>query len=301
MAKCLKNAKKTVADKTIEYGGTTKVTISYTVDKCLFFAHGTEDTENSDSEKCKCNYPRNVKIIETISDDFEIVAIGKPSHGSVKDVNLPTQSFTWNIGSVGNPLKETNVSLSFTIKHKGTASGSLKVNKSIVYSDNQGNTLDFGDPSITVNKCDYCIDGDKDDIVTVSTSVDNCIDTGVFEVNPFEMQTLGRLLQLNVRVKNVCPNKRLAVAVILTETEDAYGNNPIVRGVKTFLVPKQYGTQCQDVCINCINFVAPEELVADFDPYADTTTLCRKRFFSATIITHHADSDYVPCPDCAVK
>lgn len=292
MSKCIKNARKTVTPKSIECGGTATVTISYTVDKCGFRA--------KDLKLCDCwgDCPKDAKIVETVSDDFEITAIGTPSHGTIAPVTLPAKSFTWNIGDVGSPHEKTNVSLSFTIKHVGTNSGSLKVNKSLVYTDNQNNHPDFGNPYINVGECEEeCVSGADDDAVTVSTTVDNCIDTGFLEVDAFRMQTLGRILQLNIRVKNVCPNKRLSVAAILTETEDKEGNNPIVRGIKTFLVPAQGGDDCQDVCINCINFVAPEELVKDFDNTLDTTTLCRKRFFSATVIAHHADSDFEPCED----
>lgn len=34
------------------------------------------------------------------------------------------------------------------------------------------------------------------------------------------LESLGRILQLDVTVKNVCPNKRVALAVILTEVDE---------------------------------------------------------------------------------
>ena len=291
MANCIKIANKVVSPTEIECGGTATVTISYRVNKCIDY----RENEEKDLD-CFIGCPKNAKIVETISSDFEIIAIGSPNKGSIAPVSLPTNSFTWNIGNVGNPLSETEVRLSFTIKHVSNNYGSLKVNDSLVYTDSKNNTPDFGEPTIFVNECD-CIPGPEDDAVTVSTTVENCVDTGVLVVNPFEMQSLGRILQLNIRVNNVCPNKRLSVAAILTETEDEDGTNPIVRGVKTFLVPAQGGDGCNDMCINCINFVAPEELVSDFDETADTTTMCRDRYFSATVIAHHADSDYEPCTE----
>ena len=41
----------------------------------------------------------------------------------------------------------------------------------------------------------------------------------ILDAGSVMLSSLGRILQLDVTVKNVCPNKRVALAVILTEVD----------------------------------------------------------------------------------
>lgn len=100
---------------------------------------------------------------------------------------------------------------------------------------------------------------------------------------------LGRIVQLDVVLKSVCPGKRLAVSVILGEVDASGVAAP--RGVKHILVPAQTGEECQDVTIKCIQFSLPEAL----DPSGDGSSLCKARNLQAQVIANYVDTDFVCC------
>ena len=93
---------------------------------------------------------------------------------------------------------------------------------------------------------------------------------------------LGRMVYLNVTLQSVCPTKRLAVAVQLTEVDPCGRELP--RGTRFFTVPAQGGTVCRDLVLRCIRFVVPEE-----------GSLCRSRCFRARIMANYLDTDLTAC------
>ena len=54
-------------------------------------------------------------------------------------------------------------------------------------------------------------------------TVAGCSDAVVVDLGDTYLESQGRILQLNTTIKHVCPGKRVALAVILTEV-DAHGN-----------------------------------------------------------------------------
>ena len=79
------------------------------------------------------------------------------------------------------------------------------------------------------------------------------------------LESLGRILQLDVTVKNVCPYKRVALAVILTEIDSSGAEYQ--RGM-------------------------PEDLdVSGGTPNA----MCNTRNFKVRFIAHNIDTDYQCC------
>lgn len=125
------------------------------------------------------------------------------------------------------------------------------------------------------NKTDFAIDGCKD-FVTINTT-------------DVKLQDLGRIVQVNVPIKNVCPGKQVAVAVILTEV-DVEGKE-YQRGIKTILVPAQPGETCKDIMLKCINFILPESL----DVTGDKESICNIRTFKVMVIAHYVDTDFICC------
>lgn len=104
---------------------------------------------------------------------------------------------------------------------------------------------------------------------------------------------LGRILQLNLTLKNVCPRKRVALAVVLTEV-DVYGIEH-QRGLKTFTIPAHTEPGCRDVQVKCIRFIAPEDLdVSGGSPNA----LCNPRNFKIRAFSHYIDTDFRCCTAC---
>lgn len=98
-----------------------------------------------------------------------------------------------------------------------------------------------------------------------------------------------RILQLDVTLKNICPNKRVALAVLLSEVDD-HGNE-YKRGMKTITVPAHTKDGCRDVTVRCIKFVLPEDL----DVSGTTDSICNRRKFKARFITHYIDHDFECC------
>ena len=104
------------------------------------------------------------------------------------------------------------------------------------------------------------------------------------------LESLGRILQLDVTVKNVCPYKRVALAVILTEIDSSGAEYQ--RGMKTITIPAHNAPSCRDVLVKCIKFVLPEDLdVSGGTPNA----MCNTRNFKVRFIAHNIDTDYQCC------
>ena len=113
----------------------------------------------------------------------------------------------------------------------------------------------------------------------------------VFDAGDVVLESLGRILQLDVTLRNVCPNKRVALAVILTEVDEE--DNEYDRGLKTLLIPAHDGDSCRDITVRCLKFVLPE--VLDVTNGADA--MCNERNFRARFIANYVDSGFVCCPD----
>ena len=125
----------------------------------------------------------------------------------------------WKIPELGVSGNEGAL-LEFYIRHIGTASGAKEINESISYKDTENNAATFPSPSVTVD-CGIVI------------QPENC---------PCA----------------VCPDKRVALAVILTEV-DCKGKE-YQRGMKTFTIPAHHSPGCRDILVKCIKFVLPEDL-----------------------------------------
>ena len=177
--------------------------------------------------------------------------------------------------------------LEFTVQHLGVCSGEQQVNESVTYSDDEGNSVTFPSPEITVD-CGTVITPELCP-EPVCVTIDGCEDALEFDAGDIGMESLGRILQLNVTLRNVCPYKRVALAIILTEV-DPHGNE-YKRGLKTVLVPAHTRSTCQDITIRCVKFVLPEEL----DVSGSADAICNKRKFKARFISNYIDNDFACC------
>ncbi|MDO4812551.1 MAG: VWA domain-containing protein, partial [Eubacteriales bacterium] len=125
----------------------------------------------------------------------------------------------------------------------------------------------------------------------VDLQITGCDDTIEFDAGELSLQSLGRIVQMDVTLKNICPGKRVALAAILTEVDE----NDIEhqRGMKIMTIPAHTADRCRDVTVRCIKFVLPEDLVEDGDP----TMLCRTRNLKARFISHYIDSGFQCCDE----
>lgn len=227
---------------------------------------------------------RDVVIKDVISSCFKIISLSTPTKGTAS--LLSETSLQWKIDELG-AHKSEGASLEFTVQHIGPCSGTIEVNESITYDDKDHNIVTFPSPEIEVD----C----GDDIfpercpTPVPISIDGCKDSIEFDAGDIQLESLGRILQLDVTLKNVCPNKRVALAVIITET-DVHGMEH-KRGIKTMTIPAHTKKNCSDVIVRCIKFVLPEDL----DTTGSHNSICSKRSFKARFIANYIDSDFDCC------
>ncbi len=227
----------------------------------------------------------NVVIDEMINPDFIITGIIPPDKGTAAAVN--DTSLQWKIPKLGVSGNE-GASLEFYIRHIGTDSGTKEVNKSIVYSDSEGNVVTFPSPSVKV-ECGTVVTPESCP-APVSFSIDGCKDFAVIDLGDVYLESQGRIIELNVTLKNVCPNKRVALAVILSEADCRGAEHQ--RGMKTFTIPAHNYPSCRDVLVKCIKFVLPED---SYMPCGMDSSMCGVRSLKARVIAHNIDTDYHCC------
>ena len=121
-------------------------------------------------------------------------------------------------------------------------------------------------------------------------SVCGCRDAVDINAGNVYLESPGRIAQINFKIKNVCPSKRTAVAVILTEV-DKHGCEHS-RGLKAFTVPAHRSHTCKDILIKCVKFVLPEDLNG---PCGANASLCDKRNFRVRVLANYIDTDFQCC------
>ena len=226
----------------------------------------------------------DVVVTDTVSPCFRITSVAMPTKGTAS--LLDAETVQWQIDELGVSQSEGAV-LEFTVQHIGSCSGTVEVNESISYDDAEGNVVSFPSPELDVD-CDIII---RPEICPepVELTVDGCEDMLEFDAGDLGMESLGRIVQLSVTLKNVCPHRRVALAAILTDVDD-HGLE-YNRGMKTVLVPAHTKESCRDVTVRCIKFVLPESL----DVSGSTSSICNARNFKARFIANYIDDNFTCC------
>ena len=225
----------------------------------------------------------NIVIDEVVNSDFIITNVLSPTKGSANLINSTT--LRWTIASLGTTTSE-GATLEFFIRHVAQTPGTKLVNESITYTDNENNVVTFPEPTVTVD-CNMVITEPCPD--PVEADMEGCQNSLVVEAGDTYMESLGRILQVNTTVKNVCPGKRVALGVILTEVDE--DGNEYHRGLKAITIPAHNHPSCRDVEVKCIKFVLPEDLNVS----GETGAMCSERNFRVRLISHHIDSDFDCC------
>lgn len=226
----------------------------------------------------------NIVITDTVSPCFRITSVSMPTKGTASLLNA--NSVQWQIDELGVTQSEGAV-LTFTVEHIGPCSGSVEVNESISYDDAEGNVVNFPSPALDV-ECDIVVLPELCP-APIDLTVDGCEDTLEFDAGDLGLESLGRIIQLSVTLQNICPNRRVALAAILTEVDDQ--GIEYHRGMKTVLIPAHTGDTCRDVTVRCIKFVLPESLNVS----GATNAVCNARNFKARFIANYIDNDFVCC------
>ena len=227
----------------------------------------------------------NIVVEDVVTDCFRVTSISAPTKGTAAMTGERT--VVWSIDALGTTQSES-ASLTFTVQHLGLCSGLLPVNESISYRDTEGNAVNFGDPEIDVDCGEDVFPEPCPEPIDIT--IEGCDDALVFDAGDLVLSSLGRILQLDVTVRNVCPGKRVALAVLLTEVDDE--DNEFQRGMKTLVIPAHSGSSCRDVTVRCIKFVLPEELDVAGSPNA----LCDDRNFRVRFLANYIDNDFECCP-----
>lgn len=227
----------------------------------------------------------NIVIDEYVNSDFRITSMIPPTKGTAIMINNTT--LQWKIPELGVSANE-GTSLEFYVEHIGQSPGTKPVNASVIYSDDEGNAVTFPDPSVSVD-CGIVVDPEPCP-VPVELTIEGCNDSLVADLGDVYLESPGRIVQLDVTVKNVCPYKRVALAVILTEV-DSYGEEH-QRGMKTITIPAHDSSGCRDILVKCIKFVLPEDLNVSVP---NPTGMCSPRNLKVRVFAHNIDADFRCC------
>ena len=226
-----------------------------------------------------------IVIDEEVNRDFAIISVSPPDKGSA--VTVDAHKLQWKIDALGVTGNE-GAALEFFVRHTGDTGGTKLVNLDIKYSDAEGNAVTFPNPSVRVD-CRAVVNPEKCP-TPVDVTVGGCQDSVLVDLGDAYLESLGRIVQLDVTVKNVCPGKRVALAMILTEVDQ--NGMEYQRGMKAFTLPAHSFPTCRDVLVRCVKFVLPEDLdVSGKSP----RSLCGKRNLKVRVIAHNIDTDYRCC------
>ena len=228
----------------------------------------------------------DIVITDTVRSCFEIIAVGTPTNGSA--VKIDSRSLQWNIDKLGVSGSE-NASLTFTVRHIGPCSGAVTVDESIDYSDNEDNEVEFPNPVLIVNcDSDNCAEPCPQ---AHDFEIGGCEDSFEFDAGDLALSSLGRIVQIDVKLRNVCPFRRTALAVLLFELDEQ--DKEYKRGLKTFTIPAHTASSCRDIAVRCVRFVLPENL----DVSGSENSICGRRRLRVRLIAHYIDHDFECCCD----
>ena len=227
----------------------------------------------------------NIVINEIVNSDFVITSILTPNKGTATMVN--STALRWNIPALGVTASESAV-LEFFVRHTAQTQGTKLVNQSITYSDQEGNVVRFPEPTVIVD-CGIVVNPEECP-VPVDLSIEGCSDAVLVDMGDTYLESMGRIVQLDVTIKNVCPGKRVALAAILTEVDE--NGTEYQRGMKAITIPAHDAPACRDILVKCLKFVVPEDLNVSG---GNNQSMCDQRNFKARFIAHYIDTDYRCC------
>lgn len=229
-----------------------------------------------------------IEIIDEIASCFTITSIVNPNKGTAS--LLDSNHIKWEIETLGATASE-DASLTFNVKHTGNCQGSVFVNEGISYTDKENHQVIFPDPTIFVD----CPDkpGYEEPCPTpINFVIEGCHDTIEFDGGSLALQSLGRIVSVDVTLTNVCPHKRVALAVILTEYDEQGIEHK--RGTKYFTIPAHTMPSCRNILVKCIKFVLPES-------ENSSTSLCKSCDLNVRFIAHYIDFDFDCCGNLNIQ
>lgn len=227
---------------------------------------------------------KNIVIEDTLSPCFRVTYVYTPTKGTAE--KLDDYTVQWKIDELGEKHSEGAV-LEFNVEHIGTCSGTMEANDDISYTDDVGSIVSFPSPTIEVDcGTEVCPEHCPE---AVDIQVNGCEDVVEIDAGNVHMDSLGFIINLELVLKNVCPNRRIALAAVLTETDPK--GKEYKRGIKVFTVPAHHGSSCRDVAVKCIRFV----VTGDTDVSGSAASFCNTRNFKARFFANYIDSGFDCC------
>ena len=114
-------------------------------------------------------------------------------------------------------------------------------------------------------------------------SIGGCSDTVSCSLVEIQPESQGRIVEIGVRVRRVCPGKRVALGLLLHELDE--NDVEHVRGMKAMTLPAHRESSCCDIVVEGVRFVLPE------DVSLSTGGACGERRFRVRTHVHYMDAN----------
>lgn len=241
--------------------------------------------------------PENIRVVDTLEDNFEIVQpiipIAPAGANPQYELSPDKKTITWTLDSLGLTEPQT-ASITYGIRYTGDVNGTFPVNKAITYFDtktpdpskvhftNEDNTITLICDKMVYPNCDFKCE--TADVPCCGGFVDVVMPN---LNNTYDIQCDGTILKVITRFRNVCPNRTLAIGVIVCSTVNGKEEDPVFR-VTTCDTPKStFNCNCQD-------FSVPVEILL---PSSENS--CNdKRQVKVRVIAHYVGKSYSACQSC---
>lgn len=89
-------------------------------------------------------------------------------------------------------------------------------------------------------------------------SIDGCSNSVACSIVNARPDDQGRMIEIGVRVRRVCPGKRTALGILLHELDE--NDAEYLRGMKTMTLPAHNEQSPRDIVVDGIRFVLPEDV-----------------------------------------
>ncbi|MFR0733553.1 MAG: vWA domain-containing protein [Oscillospiraceae bacterium] len=156
-----------------------------------------------------------IVVDEVVHSDFQITSILTPQKGDA--TLMGPNTIRWTIEELGATDVET-ATLEFYVRHIGETGGTKPVNQSITYTDREKQDVSFPDPKVLVD-CGV-VTTPEGCPEPVEVTMDGCQDFVSVDLGDTYLQSQGRILEVRATLHNVCPEKRVALAVLLSEVDE---------------------------------------------------------------------------------
>lgn len=253
--------------------------------------------------------PLNIKVVDTVNDEFEIDGPIIPNNPSDIvagfSIGADKKSITWTLDKLGVSEPQTATIL-FNIRYVGTTDGTFPVNKSITYTDDVVTvpgavTFVQINPSITMD-CDKLVNP-ACDLPCFKSTIPCC--GGLVDLNipsdkdSYTVKCAGTFLNLYIRFKDICPNRQLAIGVIVCEEINGI-KQPVAYRITSVITPSfvpNPSSPTPPPRCGCQEFTVPLNVLLP-DRTLPTGSTCTDREVNIQVISHYISTNTANCPIC---